>query len=138
MREKGRNIEIGVKKSERNSGKKRREKDRVNKNRRRDMEIITIGRKEKNRWEYRENWNRHFMDLLKSSLKRVIMKERNDDRHEEETTKKEWKEEEISREEFEAIKSIGKRKSMGQNGIENEVWRLMWKEIGEVFYKMCD
>lgn len=138
MREKGRNIEIGVKKSERNSGKKRREKDRVNKNRRRDMEIITIGRKEKNRWEYRENWNRHFMDLLKSSLKRVIMKERNDDRHEEETTKKEWKEEEISREEFEAIKSIGKRKSMGQNGIENEVWRLMPKEIGEVFYEMCD
>lgn len=67
------------------------------------------------------------------------MKERNDDRHEEETTKKEWKEEEISREEFEAIKSIEKRKSnKGQNGIENEVWRLMPKEIGEVFYEMCD
>lgn len=79
------------------------------------------------------------MDLLKSLLKRVIMKERNDDRHEEETMKKEWKEEEISREEFEAIKSIEKRKSnKGQNGIENEVWRLMPKEIGEVFYEMCD
>lgn len=40
MREKGRNIEIGAKKSERNSGKKRREKDRINKNRRRDMEKL--------------------------------------------------------------------------------------------------
>lgn len=49
------------------------------------------------------------------------------------------KEEEITREEMiEQLKKLKKGKAPGENGIENEAWRLMPKEVGKVLFKLLN
>lgn len=48
-------------------------------------------------------------------------------------------EEEIIREDLiQQLKKLKRKKAPGENGIENEAWRLMPKEIGEVFYDLIN
>lgn len=53
---------------------------------------------------------------------------------------KEFKEkEEITREEIiEQLKKLKRGKASGENEIENEAWKLMSKEIGEVLWKLMN
>lgn len=65
------------------------------------------------------------MDLLGETERRMIM--------EEEEGEEKVEEKEITREELiNQLKKLKKRKALGENGIENEAWRFMSKEIGEV------
>ena len=83
-----------------------------------------------------ENWLEHFMKLLEGSRRRKIMVTK-DTEEEESGEKREEDEEEnvedITDEEIiSQLREMKKGKAPGDNGIENEAWRLMPKEIGEV------
>ncbi|XP_070162472.1 golgin subfamily A member 6-like protein 22 [Polyergus mexicanus] len=84
-----------------------------------------------------ESWNSHFMELLGGTKERRIMEE---DRREEEGIGKNKQEvEEITKEELmKQLKRLKRGKAPGENGIENEAWRLMPKEIREVFLKLLN
>lgn len=87
-----------------------------------------------------ESWNLHFMKLLGGTKKRMIIEEKEERREKEEGIEKNGEEtEKITREELmKQLKRLKKEKVPGENGIENEVWRLMPKEIGEVFLKLLN
>lgn len=87
------------------------------------------------------------MDLLGGSKERKIMEERREDIVEkggEEENKEE--EEEITKEELiehlrrkeKGKRKLEKGKTPGENEIENEAWRLMSQEIGEVLWKLIN
>lgn len=102
-----------------------------------------------------ENWSHHFIKMLGGAKERRIMEEeekrkeenqevRKDEEEEEEERrgkegerKKRKTEEEITREELiQQLRKLKRRKAPGENGIENETWRLMPKEIEEVLYRL--
>lgn len=89
-----------------------------------------------------ESWKAHFMDLLRGSNERKITRiEMNEDMESkkqervddevEETEQQQMREELIAQ-----LKKLKKGKAPGEDGIENEAWRLMPKEIGEVMWKL--
>lgn len=80
------------------------------------------------------------MKLLGGTKKRMIIEEKEERREKEEGIEKNGEEtEKITREELmKQLKRLKKEKVPGENGIENEVWRLMPKEIGEVFLKLLN
>lgn len=66
-------------------------------------------------------------------------KRRETEREEKEGEKEEEEEEHITKEELiEHLKKLKKGKAPGENGIENEAWRLMSEEIGEAFIKLVN
>lgn len=73
------------------------------------------------------------MDLLRGTVKREELrweKEMSEEGKEEET-------EDITKEEvIRHIKKLKMAKAPGEDGIENEAWRFMSKEMGEVFTKL--
>lgn len=69
-----------------------------------------------------DKWRDYYMDLLRGTRQRTIMEE------EEEEEGNEKEEGEITKEE---LRRLRKKKAPGENGIENEAWRFMSKEIGE-------
>ncbi|KAM0724673.1 LINE-1 reverse transcriptase-like protein [Formica fusca] len=76
------------------------------------------------------------MELLGGTKERRIMEE---DRREEEDIGKNGELEEITKEELmKQLKRLKREKAPGENGIENEAWGLMPKEIGEVFLKLLN
>jgi len=88
-----------------------------------------------------ESWTEHFMELLEGSRIRIKRKEEKETGKEVETIEREQeeeeKEEEITDEEIiSQLRELKKRKAPGENGIENEAWRLMPKEIGEVMARL--
>jgi len=85
------------------------------------------------------SWSGHFMELLGGTKEKVVMEEEEREQKEEgnATEKNKEKEKEITKEEL--VKQLRKRKkekAPGENGIENEAWRLMPGAIGEVFWKL--
>lgn len=82
-----------------------------------------------------ESWYNHFKELLEGSKKRTTMEEEGNKEMEEkgERTETEYEDDEISDEEIiKQIRELKKEKASEENGIENEAWRWMSKEIGEV------
>lgn len=74
------------------------------------------------------------MNLLDGSEERMVRtKEENKEKEEKEEEKKKEEEEDISKEEI-IIQET--KKALGENGIENEAWRLMPREIGEVLIEL--
>lgn len=47
-------------------------------------------------------------------------------------------EEEITKEFIQQLKKIEEQKALGENGIENEAWKLMPKEIGAMLYDLIN
>lgn len=88
-----------------------------------------------------ESWNTHFMELLDGTTRRVTIKELEEaETDEEERTRKRKEEEEgITQEELvKQLRNLKKGKAPGENGIENEAWRLMLKKIGEMFWTLLN
>lgn len=86
-----------------------------------------------------ERWSQHFMEQLGGIKERKILEEREEDKLE--TREEEGKEERegITKEKLiEVLKKLKRRKAPGENGIENEVWRLMPKEIEQILWKLID
>lgn len=86
-----------------------------------------------------EKWTEHFMELLEGS--KIKRKEEKEIREVKELVEREEegkeKEDEITDEEIiSQLRELKKRKAPGENGIENEAWRLMPKEIGEVMARL--
>lgn len=78
------------------------------------------------------------MHLLEGITDKVTTKELIEGR-ENETEEKEKEEEDITREELiKHLKMLKKEKALEQNDIKNEAWRLMPKEIAEVFFKLIN
>lgn len=88
-----------------------------------------------------ESWKRHFMEIPKGAEERTIMEEEKGI-EEEGGLEKSGEEEEITKEEVvKQLRRLKNAKAPGKNGIENEAWRWMPKETGEVLLqllnKMC-
>lgn len=84
-----------------------------------------------------EKWNTHFMELLGETKEKMILEEER--REEERIQKIDEEDEEISREELiRQLRKLKKGKAPGKNGIENEAWRLMSEEVGEVFLRLIN
>lgn len=82
-----------------------------------------------------EKWNEYFRELLEGSKDRVMLTEKEEEREE----KKEEKEENITKEEIvRQLKKLKKGKAPGEDGIENEAWRLMPEEIGDGFLRLMN
>ncbi|XP_067209997.1 uncharacterized protein [Linepithema humile] len=77
-----------------------------------------------------KKWNAQFMELLGGTKeKKILKKER---REEERIQKTDEEDKEISREELvRQLRKLKKGKTPGENGIENEAWRLMSEEVRE-------
>jgi len=70
------------------------------------------------------------MELLGGTNERVVLEIGSEG--EEEREKRKERIEEITREELkEVVRKTKRAKAPGENGIENEAWRYMTKEIGE-------
>lgn len=79
------------------------------------------------------------MDLLEGTTDKVTTKELRIEGRENKTEEKEKEEEDITREELiKHLKMLKKEKALEQNNIKNEAWRLMPKEIAEVFFKLIN
>lgn len=91
-----------------------------------------------------EIWNAHFMELLGGKKEKMTMEEERKEEEEIQRTEEENEEiskedEEISKEELvRQLKKLKKGKAPGENGIENEAWRLMSEEVGEVFWRLIN
>ncbi|XP_011862183.1 PREDICTED: putative golgin subfamily A member 6-like protein 6, partial [Vollenhovia emeryi] len=86
-----------------------------------------------------EEWRNHFMEILGGTEERVMLEI--EEEGEEDGEREEVAEgiEEISREEvIEVIKKLKMGKATGEDGIENEAWRFMQKEMGEEFLKLIN
>jgi len=86
-----------------------------------------------------DEWRDHFMELLGGTKERVVLDI--EDEEEEDGTGVEVEEgvEEKSREEvIEVIKKLKMGKATGEDGIENEAWRFMQKDVGEEFLKLIN
>jgi len=85
-------------------------------------------------------WRAHFMELLGGTEERVVLeeeKEKKDAVNKRERSEEE--KEEITKEELvKQLRKLKKGKAPGENGIENEAWRLMPGVIGEVFLKLIN
>lgn len=79
-----------------------------------------------------ESWESHFMDLLGGTKRRVVLNQAEEEK--EESERKEEEVEDITKEEL-AAEEIEKGKG-SEGGIENEAWRYMSMEVGEVFWKL--
>lgn len=76
------------------------------------------------------------MELLEGRNDRVILKIESDKK---EDNKEEEGKEEITREDLmEIVRKMKRAKAPGENGIENEAWRYMSKEIGEELWKLIN
>lgn len=123
--------------------KEEEEKTRLIKTEEEAWKFINKYRKKKERIDENigmENWSRYFIDLLEGTKERKVMEDGEEERIEEREREKEGDEEqEISVEEVvKHLKKLKKGKAPGENGIENEAWRLMPKEIGDVLYKLIN
>lgn len=82
-----------------------------------------------------ESWESHFMDLLGGIKRRVVLNQAEEEK--EESERKEEEVEDITKEELiRQLKKLKKTKALGEDGIENEAWRYMSMEVGEVFWKL--
>ncbi|XP_036144952.1 UPF0329 protein ECU05_1680/ECU11_0050-like [Monomorium pharaonis] len=83
-----------------------------------------------------KEWKKHFIELLGGTEKRIIWEEKKEKREERKEEKEMANKEEITKEELaEQLRELKKGKAPGENEIENEAWRLMLEEIGEVLWK---
>lgn len=86
-----------------------------------------------------KNWKKHFMELLGGVKEKVIMEEEAEKREEEKAEKDGEEKEEITRKELiNQLRRLKKAKAPGENGIENEAWRLMSREIEEAFLELLN
>ncbi|KAG7198956.1 hypothetical protein KM043_015919 [Ampulex compressa] len=87
-----------------------------------------------------ERWRQHFLDLLDETSEKVILEERKEtEEGEEKGTTLGRGEEEITKEELiTQLVNMKRGKAPGKNGLENEAWRLMPKEIGEVVLQLIN
>lgn len=119
-------------------------------------EIIRAIRTEEEAWKYinkyrkrreridesieMEKWFEHFMNLLEGSEEGIVNTEEEKMEKEEEEVKEKKEEEEedkITKEEIILqLRRLKKGRAPGENGIENEAWRLMSKEIEEVLIEL--
>lgn len=88
-----------------------------------------------------EKWNEYFRELLEGSKDRVVLEEKEEERREmeEREEKKEEEEENITKEKIvRQLKKLKRGKVPGEDGIENEAWRLMSEEIGDRFLSLMN
>jgi len=72
------------------------------------------------------------MEMLEGTRERATLRLESDESEEEMTNRKEI--EEIAKEKLiEMLRKLKKAKTPGEEEIENEVWRFMFKKIGEEF-----
>jgi len=85
-------------------------------------------------------WSAHFMELLGGTKERVVLEQEEEKKEAEDKMERseEEKEEIMKKELVKQLRKLKKGKAPGENGIENEAWRLMPGIIGEVFLKMIN
>jgi len=82
-----------------------------------------------------DEWRGYFMEMLRGTQEKIMLEIKNS---EEEEDKEEVEAAgDIMREEIiEVLKKLKREKAPGEDGIENEAWRYMSKELGEKFWKL--
>lgn len=86
-----------------------------------------------------EKWREHFMEMLGKNERMILHIEEEDEEGDRQRERMAEEEQEITREEvIETIKKLKKAKATEEDGIENEAWRFMQKDVGEEFVKLID
>lgn len=81
------------------------------------------------------------MELLEGTEERWTMEEKEEEKYKKKGRNEcyEEEEEEIIKEEIiEQLRKLKKEKAPGENGIEDEAWRLMPNEVGKVLFKLIN
>jgi len=79
------------------------------------------------------------MELLGGTKERVVLEEKKEKEETDKMERNEEEKEEITKEELvKQLRKLKKGKAPGENGIENEAWRLMPGVIEEVFLKLIN
>jgi len=86
-----------------------------------------------------DEWRGYFMEALEGTQERTTVEMESSEGEEEEGEEETAAVGDITKEEtIEVLKKLKRAKAPGENGIENEAWRYMSKDLGEEFWKLIN